>query len=261
VTDAGFKPLAAPWVSVLRQFAAASPRQWPRLPVELWRYLSSCRAFGRMAAGRRTPEDGELLLHPALFDRADVAFDAHYTFQAAWAAQRVMRLAPPRHVDVSSDHRFVTQLASCVPVLYVEFRPVQLGLAGLETTQGDVTALPFADRSIPSLSCLHVVEHVGLGRYGDPLDPLGHVRACRGLQRVLAPGGTLLLSVPVGRPVVWFNAHRIFDPITVPSLMPELRLAEFSVVDSVGRYVEDVEPTAFRGETYACGLYRFVRCA
>jgi hypothetical protein len=25
-----------------------------------------------------------------------------------------------------------------------------------------------------SLSCLHALEHFGLGRYGDPIDPRGH---------------------------------------------------------------------------------------
>ncbi|MBI5502664.1 MAG: DUF268 domain-containing protein [Deltaproteobacteria bacterium] len=253
------RPLVAPWLSLLRQLVAASPLRWPGLPREMWRFLASHRDFRRLAAESGAMGSGQTRFHPALFDRDALGFDAHYTFQAAWATRRIVGAAPPRHVDVSSDHRFVTQLASCLPVLYVEFRPVPLGLAGLETRQGDVTALPFQDQSIPSLSCLHVVEHVGLGRYGDPLDPLGHMKACRELQRVLAPGGMLLLSVPVGRSGVWFNAHRVLDPASVAGLMPELRLVEFCAVTGDGRYVEHANPPDFRSEEYACGMYRMTR--
>jgi predicted SAM-dependent methyltransferase len=162
-------------------------------------------------------------------------------------------------VDVSSDVRFVVQLTALCPVLWVEYRPVDLGLERLETRQGDVTALPFRERSIPSLSCMHVVEHVGLGRYGDPLAPDGHERACGELARVLAPGGALFLSMPVGRPRVCFNAHRVLDPASVPGLVPELRLVEFSVVTTAGRFRELVRPEDYRGEDYACGLYWLAR--
>ena len=62
-----------------------------------------------------------------------------------------------------------------------------------------------------------MAEHIGLGRYGDPLDPLGTRKAAAELQRVLAPGGQLLFSLPVGRPRVEFNAHRVHDPHEVAS--------------------------------------------
>ena len=77
--------------------------------------------------------------------------------------------------------------------------------------QTDICALPFADGSIQSLSCMHVVEHVGLGRYGDPLDPMEIEWQCSELQRVLAPGGDLLFVVPVGKPRIMYNAHRIYS--------------------------------------------------
>jgi len=259
MSDLGLKSRLSPWLAVLRQVVATSPRRWAELPAEVWRYAESWRSFRRMHADAEPRRDRETRLHPALFDRSAIGFDAHYTFQGAWAARRIVRLAPARHVDVSSDVRFVAQLASHVPVLYVEYRPVRMGVEGLETRQGDVTSLPFPDRSIASLSCLHVVEHVGLGRYGDPLDPQGHVKACRELQRTLADGGTLLLSLPVGRPALLFNSHRILDPTEVPALVPELRMVEFSIVTTAGLFLESVDPAAFRDESYACGLYRMVR--
>ena len=102
-------------------------------------------------------------------------------------------------------------------------------MAGLFTIAGDITRLPFADASIRSLSSLHVIEHIGLGRYGDPIDPSGCFAAMRELSRVLASGGHLYLSTPVGRERVCFNAHRVFAARTILNAVPDLRLDELCV--------------------------------
>ena len=109
------------------------------------------------------------------------------------------------------------------------------------------------------MSCLHVAEHIGLGRYGDPLDPAGTRKAAGELQRVLAPGGQLLFSLPVGRPRVDFNAHRVHDPHRVRALFPELELAEFAGVDDAGRFARDRTLDELADQTYACGMFRLVR--
>jgi SAM-dependent methyltransferase len=66
-----------------------------------------------------------------------------------------------------------------------------------------------------SLSCLHTIEHLGLGRYGDPLDPEGHLKGLAQLKRLVKPGGRLYLSTPIGPERVEFNAHRIFAASTL----------------------------------------------
>jgi hypothetical protein len=129
----------------------------------------------------------------------------------------------------------------------------------LESIAGSVLAMPFGDRSLESLSCLHVAEHIGLGRYGDPLDPGGTVKAAAELQRVLREQGQLLFSLPVGRPRVCFNAHRIHDPRRIPEMFGELELIEFSGIDDRGTFVRRCDPADLAGERYACGLYRFTR--
>ena len=82
---------------------------------------------------------------------------------------------------------------------------------GLRFVQGDMCRLDgFETGSVDSLSCLHTIEHVGLGRYGDPIDPEGWVVAVRELARILAPGGRLYLGTPIGRERVCFNSERVF---------------------------------------------------
>jgi len=100
-----------------------------------------------------------------------------------------------------------------------------------------------------------VIEHVGLGRYGDPLDPEGSAKAARELARVLAPGGHLYLSAPVGRARVCFNAHRVFDPQALPQSFPGLRVAGFSFVDDAGAFHRDRDPAAAEANEYGCGMY------
>lgn len=62
-------------------------------------------------------------------------------------------------------------------------------------------------------------EHDGLGRYGDPLDPEGDLRAMRDLHKLMAEEGILFLAVPVGPDCLVWNAHRIYGPLRLPKLL------------------------------------------
>ncbi len=221
------------------------------------RYLKDWVRYRRLA-GRERPSFRET--HPCLYDRTDATpVDGHYFHQAAWAMRRIAERAPSLHVDVGSHNHWVACMATQVPVKSVDIRPLHLRLEGLECCAGSLLALPFPPESVESISCLHVVEHVGLGRYGDPLEPQGTARACAELARVLAPGGRLYLSLPVGRPRVCFNAHRVTDPSAVADMCAGLRLLEFSVVDDGQRLVEGADPDSYRDAAWACGLYVFAR--
>lgn len=200
--------------------------------------------------------------HPQLGDRLGTSpYDAHYFYQDVWAARHVAAKQPRRHVDVGSRVDYVGFLTALCDVTFVDIRPLEADLDRLEALAGSILQLPFDDRSLESVSCLHVVEHIGLGRYGDPLDPLGSVKAAAELQRVLAPGGQLLFSGPVGRPRVAFDAHRVQDPRTIVGWFDELELVEFSGVDDAGRFARDRSVEELAGSRYACGLFRFVRPA
>lgn len=162
-----------------------------------------------------------------------------------------------RHLDVGSQVVFVNLLSAILPVTFVDYRPLKANVAGLTSCSGDILHLPFADESVASLSCLHVAEHIGLGRYGDPLNPDGTRQACAELRRVLAPGGNLYFALPVGRPRTCFNALRIHAPQTIISYFDGLELVEFSGVHDDGHFVKRVSLDTFANSTYACGLFWF----
>ncbi len=182
-------------------------------------------------------------------------FDPHYFFQDVWAAQRVAELAPQRHVDVGSRVDLVGFLTAITEVTFVDIRLLEAEVEGLSSVEGSVLEMPFADRSLESVSCLHVAEHIGLGRYGDPLDPNGTVKAMKELQRVVAPGGQLLFAGPVGRRQVVFNAHRIQPPSSVIGIFDELELIEFSGTDDSGHFSRHRSPDEFEDAGYALGLF------
>lgn len=72
-------------------------------------------------------------------------------------------------------------------------------------------------------------EHDGLGRYGDPIDPDGDLKALQSMKRMLRPAGLLYLSVPLGRDKVVFNEHRIYGRVRLPKL-----LDGWTLIDSEG---------------------------
>lgn len=230
-----------------------------------WRYAAfvrDFRAFRKAAAA--SPARFRLAWrdrYPRLDDAtATAGFDAHYVYHPAWAARILAETRPPVHVDISSSLAFCATVSAFVPVRFFEYRPSDLGLAGLSCAGADLTALPFGDGTIASLSCMHVAEHVGLGRYGDPLDPGGDLKAMRELSRVLAPGGTLLFVVPVGAPRVRFNAHRIYSWSQVVGSFPTLALREFSLVADPPNdraLIRNASEAQADAQEYGCGCFRF----
>lgn len=202
---------------------------------------------------------------PCLDDRtANTGFDRHYVFHTAWAARVLATTRPTKHVDVGSSLYFVTGASAFVPMEFYDFRPADLQLSNLESRFANLMALPFGDQEVASLSCMHVVEHVGLGRYGDPLDPDGDLKAMRELQRVVAPSGSLLLVTPVGRPCIRFNAHRIYSYEQICDAFSELTIEQFSLIpDGVqeGGLIEDADPATVSKQRYACGCFWFRRPA
>jgi SAM-dependent methyltransferase len=195
---------------------------------------------------------------PQVHDRTSTSgVDAHYFYANGWAMRRIVAQQPRRHVDIGSQTIFANLLGTVVPVVFVDYRPLHVKLTGLESLGADILTLPFADGAIESLSCLHVAEHVGLGRYGDSLNPQGTRQAARELSRALAPGSNLYFAVPVGRPRLCFNGCRIHTADTICQYFANLELIEFSGVHDNGQFVEKVRLAEFSDSEYACGMFWF----
>lgn len=219
------------------------------------RFLGHWAQYTRAAGAQKI---GVLDLQPCLGDwSTHTPFDAHYFYQGAWLARRLSGAKPERHVDIGSSVLTMSVLSAWVDTVFVDYRPLKASLPGLGSVAGDILSLPFADNSLASLSCLHVIEHIGLGRYGDPIDPQGSVKAALELQRIVRPGGKLFISLPVGRERICFNAHRVHAPDSVMNMFPQLRLAEFSYVDDAGQLRERQQPCSASDLRYGCGFFQF----
>jgi len=200
-------------------------------------------------------------LKPILIDKTNTTqFEPHYVYHPAWAARIVARTNPEKHIDISSMLQFSTIVSAFVPVEFYDYRPAHLKLSGYKSEHGDLTNLHFATNSVKSLSCMHTLEHIGLGRYGDPIDPQGDMKAASELARVLAPGGSFIFVTPVGKPKIEFNAHRIYSYEQVLDLFPTLKIIEFSLVPDDFRekgFIENADPSLVKDQDWGCGCFHF----
>jgi hypothetical protein len=217
------------------------------------RYLREWRRYTRLPGAEPLRF---LDASPQLGDRLTTTrIDPHYFYINGWAMRRVVTQRPSQHVDVGSQTVFVNLLSAVLPVTFIDFRPLDAAMFGLTNLSGDITNLPLESGSVESISCLSVAEHIGLGRYGDPLNPGGTRLACAELRRVLAPGGNLYFALPVGKPRVCFNAHRVHKAETIVEYFQGLDLVEFSGVDDDGCYVEKADAHDFSRSYFATGMF------
>lgn len=199
-------------------------------------------------------------LYPCLDDKTDkTMFDAHYVYHTAWAARVLAETRPRFHIDISSSLSFSTIVSAFIPVEFYDYRPADLHLDGLSSKKADLLHLPFESDSISSLSCMHVVEHVGLGRYGERLDCDGDIKAIAELKRVLKPGGSLLFVTPIGRPRIEFNAHRVYSYNQVVLYFKGLSVRQFALIDDQNQFMIGANPEMASQQNYGCGCWWFTK--
>ena len=156
----------------------------------------------------------DLRFSPCIHDKGCIStIDKEYFPQDLFVAQKIFERNPLDHSDVGSRlDGFVAHLASFRQLDVFDIRPLGADIKNINFNQLDITDTRAVEKlgSVrTSVSCLHVVEHFGLGRYGDDIDPRGLECGVNNLLRLLAPGGTLYLSTPIGTPVIRFNSHRV----------------------------------------------------
>lgn len=191
-----------------------------------------------------------------------------YYWQDLWAATKIIERRPTVHYDIGSRvDGFIAHLqAAKIRTNLIDIRPLKSKLPYIDFTQADATSLKgIADESVESISALCSLEHFGLGRYGDPIDPEACFRAFRSIQRVLKKGGRCYISVPIGGEHVEFNAQRIFYAQTVIDAFSDCDLVSLSC-NTMGKDMQlmDIKDVhQFDGEMNnrggRFGLFEFVK--
>lgn len=224
------------------------------------RYLRDFRRF-------RANYTGRLELLPCLNDWYEEGgtTKSEYFWQDLLVARRIFEAKPKKHVDVGSlVGGFVAHVASFREIEVFDVRPISTQIPGVTFKQADLMQ-PVAGMAdyCDSLSCLHALEHFGLGRYGDPIDPRGFERGFVNMAALLKKNGVFYLSVPIGIERIEFNAHRVFDPRSIVKLATQnsLRLSALTVIQTGGQ-IESITPdeaqlSSLAGQRYALGIFVF----
>jgi hypothetical protein len=225
------------------------------------RYLSDRRKF-KKAGGhivRSIPLLGDFV------EQAGTA-RGHYFHQDLLVASQIFKANPACHVDIGSRiDGFVAHVASFREIKVLDVRKLEeAGYANIKFIQADLMIDDVSNHEIAdSVSCLHAIEHFGLGRYGDPINPDGHLVGFENVVKILKRGGTLYISFPIGNVSgVYFNAHRVFHPREIFAWPghDKLELTRFDFVDDEGKLHKEfplIDKIPFA--TYGCGIYTFCK--
>lgn len=236
------------------------------------RMVRSLRGIPRFVVGWfrfRRKYSGQLDLLPCLYDWFEEGGSTkdEYFWQDLHVARKIHLASPAKHVDIGSRiDGFVAHVASFREIEVFDIRPMASRIPGIVFRQIDLmnpseSLVEYCD----SLSCLHALEHFGLGRYGDSIDPLGYVAGLRNMVKILRSGGLFYLSVPIGIARVEFNAHRIFDPSSLIQRASAngLLLKEFAWIDTSRTLIQSTSPEQDMDELsklrYALGIFTFVK--
>lgn len=190
-----------------------------------------------------------------------------YFHQDLHVAQLIYENRPRSHIDIGSRiDGFVTHVASFRPIEVMDIRPLEIAAKNITFRQRDLMQEhPDLDECTDSLSCLHVLEHFGLGRYGDTVDYYGYRRGWDNLYRMLRPGGKLYFSVPIGPQRIEFDAHRVFSvPFLTRMMDGKYRIDSFAYVNDEGVLMRDVDPTGDRAQNsfgcrYGVGIFELTK--
>lgn len=245
-------------------------------PMRTWASVRGMPAFVRDLSRFRKGYKGRLVLNPYFGDRFKEGGSTknEYFWQDLLVAQKIFQAQPKCHVDVGSRiDGFIAHVASFRSIEVFDIRKLSTEIPGVIFKQADlmspdsVTNLcADGEGYCDSLSCLHAIEHFGLGRYGDPVNPLGYRRGIENLSKFLVPGGCLYLSTPIGQERVEFNANWVFDPGTILNVANSvgLNLYELTVLDQRGGHETVPSPTkeklnALAQEHYRLGIFQFIK--
>jgi hypothetical protein len=209
-------------------------------------------------------------LYPCIIDKylESGTSKGHYFHQDLLVARKIFLNQPDKHVDIGSRiDGFVAHVASFRKIEVFDIREMTSEIPNIKFTRADLMNEidPSLTSYCDSLSCLHAIEHFGLGRYGDPIRYDGYLLGFNNLYKILKERGTLYFSVPIGPQRIEFNAHRVFSVNYLMQLIEnEYAIASFSFVDDKGNLHENVEMNKEEirnnfGCEYGCGIFELTK--
>lgn len=221
-------------------------------------YLIHCYRFKKKS-------NWPINFYPCLLDSTSGAANlGEYFWQDLYVAQKIIQTNPSRHIDIGSRiDGFIAHLACVRQVEVFDIRFLKHKIKNVSFQQWDITKPAKESCKISDcVTCLHTLEHIGLGRYGDELNLEGWKLALKNISDLIVPGGELWISVPVGKQRVEFNAHRIFFPITISNYASDigLKIIEFSYLTNNGIKLADnltQEMEKLSAVEYCLGIFRF----
>ena len=185
----------------------------------------------------------------------------------AYVAKKIFERNPKRHVDIGSrTDGFVAHVAVFRKIEIIDIREQKSKVSNVLFKKADLMKLQ--DNLIgycDSISALHSIEHFGLGRYGDPIDYYGYIKAIDNISLMLQKGGVFYFSVPIGKQRIEFNAHRVFSVSYLQDLFHDkFILNSFSYIDDKGDFFENVKLTDKEVQVnfncyYGCGIFELTK--
>ena len=186
----------------------------------------------------------------------------HYFHQDLLVAQYIYANNPKKHIDVGSRvDGFVAHVASFREIEIYDVRELKSDHPNIIFKQHDFMNKNNVKQT-DSVSCLHTLEHFGLGRYNDPINVKGFEIGLENLINLVEKNGLLYISFPVGKQdEIHFNAHRVFHPKSILNfeiVKKRLELINFDCIDDKGDLHKSVSlDYASEKYNFGCGIYTF----
>ena len=232
-------------------------------------YFRNKSELRRQMAGGRGADFPLGKLYPCLADRYEESGVAtgHYFHQDLYVAQLIFANRPKKHVDVGSRvDGFVAHVAAFREIEVFDIRDLKVSVRNITFRQRDIMQeRPDLDGCTDSLSCLHTLEHFGLGRYGDPVDYDGYRKGWENLYRMLEPGGKFYFATPIGAQRIEFDGHRVFAvPFLVKMMKGKYGIDRFAYVNDAGHLVTGADPAGPEAQNsfgcrFGCGIFELTK--
>ena len=179
----------------------------------------------------------------------------HYFIQDLYVSQSIFSQQPENILDVGSRiDGFVSNVASFRKIDIVDIRPLSLKIKNINFKRLDITKnISKIYNQYTCVTSLHAIEHFGLGRYGDKIDPEGHLKGIKNIYKILKKSGILYLSFPFGPNRIEFNAHRVFSLSYIePKLTEFFEIIEFSYIDDQNTFHQDIKLDSGYSNNFNC---------